>query len=94
MNSNNKVELPFTQKCLCYPKSIVQRIFSSPRDNTILTPNFFHKPFCMKNIPRTRLALSTPSKRHAVNGTPLIEMQAALNFILKAQKIISIKHEY
>ena len=48
----------------------------------------------MKNIPRTRLALSTPSKRHTVNGTPPIEMQAALNFILKAQNIISIKHEY
>jgi len=46
----------------------------------------------MKNIPRTRLALSR-SKRHAVNRTPLIEMQAALNFILKA-KIISIKQEY
>lgn len=52
--TSNKIELPFPQQCLCRPKSIEKRIFPSPRHNTVLTPNFFHKPFCKKKIPRSR----------------------------------------
>lgn len=43
VNYNNNLLLPFTQQCLGYPKAIVKRVFSRPRGNTILTPNFAHK---------------------------------------------------
>ena len=43
------IVLPFAQECLCYPEYIVKRIFSRPRDNTMLTPNFFNKWFCRQS---------------------------------------------
>lgn len=48
--------LPFTEKGLCNPESIVKRILTRARHNSILTAYFFIKSFC-KHIKQVIAAL-------------------------------------
>lgn len=80
VNYNNNLLLPFTQQCLGYPKGIVKRVFTRPRGNTILTPNFAHKRLCSKQRKKRRqlnLTVQRGIYNFRKNEEPKLQIKAA-----------------